>query len=241
MRFAAILFSLWVSVVQAVEPGILQFTIGGKTFSTVSALGALETKNGRVRIYIGVKDVSAKFMLMITADVAQGDEKKPMVLTTEDSSICFTLRTQQGALAILPHQQLAQSTDSLYMERVEVDSGQLEEVPATSQPNQSGQFGNYHQEKKYRKKIKLEYRKAKPKWHSMSKKERLASGEGVIENGAFRNSHLLLQINPVVAGGKVVAINGTFGGSGRFSTSITGAEQRSIQGGNFNVKVQYAP
>lgn len=241
MRLLTAILFLLPPVIQAIEPGTLQFTLGGRSFTTTNALGALEAKNGRVRIHIGVKDVTAKFMLVITADVAQGEEKKPMVLTTEDSSICLTLRTAQGSLAILPHQQLVRSTDSLYTQRVEVETDQLEEVPSSNYATQSDKHTNHHQEKKYRKKIKVEYQKVKPKWHGMSRKERFASGEGVIENGAFRNSYVILQINPVLSGGKVVTINGTFGGSGRFSTSISGAEQRPIQNGSFSVKVQNVP
>ena len=241
MRVLAVIFLSWIPALYGAEPGVLQFNLGGKSFSTSNALGFFETKKGKTRIHIGVKDVSAKFMLMITAEVPAGDEKKPLILTTEDSSLSLTLRSAHGSLAVLPHRQLAQPTDSLYTQRVEVETEELEEIPVTDHTARMGAHGDRRQEKKYRKKIRIEYHKVKPKWHSMSSKERLQSGEGVIENGAFRDSYMLLQLNPVISGGKVVAINGTFGGSGRMSTTISGAQQKSIEGGSFNVRVQYAP
>ncbi len=226
------------SALQALNPGELQFAVGAKQYTTTHAQGVVVTKNGKVRIHIAVKDVEARFMLLLTAEVAKGDELKPLTLTTQDSSLAVTLRTMQGSMAVLPHQQLAQVNDTSYVERVEVESDQLEEVP-----DEKGRLGNGHHghAKKYRKKIRSEYRKVRPRWHTMSAKERLATGEGVIENGAFRDSFLSLQLIPVLSGGKVVSYDGTFAGSGRFSKSISGAEQKPIQGGVFNVKVQNVP
>lgn len=237
MRFLAVISFLFLFAAHALNPGELQFTVGGKKFSTTKAQSAMTVKNGKVRILIAVKDTTAKFMLIITADVDAGDEKKPLILTTEDSSLSLTLRTLQGSLAILPHQQLVRSADLTYTQRVEVQTDELEEEPRGPQKHN----GEKHQGAKLRKKMKAEYRQVKPVWHAMSKKDRLATGEGVIQNGAFRGTFFSLQLNPVVSGGKVVSLTGGFTGSGRSSNSISGAELKPIHDGVFSVKVQHAP
>lgn len=238
MRFFATILLFISPALAALNLGELQFVIGNKKYITTHAQGIVTTKNGRVRIHIAVKDIDSRFMLILTADVAKGEEIKPLTLTTLDSSLGVTLRTMQGSMAVLPHQQLAQINDLAYVQRVEVETDQLEEVP-----NEQDRHGHAHgkSEKKFRKKIRTEYRKVKPRWHTMSAKERLATGEGVIENGAFRDSFLSLQLIPVVSGGKVVSYDGSFTGNGRFSKSISGAEQKPIQGGAFNVRVQNVP
>lgn len=238
MRIFAAIFVLLTPALQALNLGELQFVIGGKRYSTTSAQGAIVVKNGRARIHIAVKDTTARFMLILTADVAKGEEIKPLTLTTHDSALSVSLRTMQGSMAVLPHQQLARINDLTYTERVEVQTDELEEVP--EQPGRHHEGHGKH-EKKFRKKIRSEYRKVRPRWHTMSIKDRLATGEGVIENGAFRDSFLSLQLIPVVSGGKVVSYDGSFGGSGRFSKSISGAEQKAIQGGAFSVRVQNVP
>ncbi len=238
MRFTAAIFLLLSPALAALNLGELQFVIGGKKYNTTHAQGIITTKNGRVRIHIAVKDIDSRFMLVLTADVAKGEETKPLTLTTQDSALGVTLRTMQGSMAVLPHQQLAQINDLTYTERVQVETDQLEQVP-----EEHGRHGHSHGrlEKKFRKKIRSEYRKVRPRWHTMSAKERLATGEGVIENGAFRDAFLSLQLIPVVSGGKVVSYDGSFAGSGRFSKSISGAEIKPIQGGVFSVKVQSVP
>ena len=236
MRFWATVLLFCTPALWALNQGELQFVVGGKKYTTTNAQGAITTKNGRVRIHIAVKDVEARFMLVLTADVAKGEETKPLSLTTQDSSLGISLRTAQGSMAVLPHQQLAQVNDLIYVERVQVETGELEEIP-----EEHGRHGHGKSERKFRKKIRSEYRKVRPRWHTMSAKERLATGEGVIENGAFRDSFLSLQLVPVVSGGKVMSYDGSFSGSGRFSKSISGAEQKPIQGGIFSVKVHNVP
>lgn len=238
MRFFAAIFFLLAPALQALNLGELQFVVGNKRYTTTNAQAIIVNKNGKVRIHVAVKDVESRFMLVLTADVAQGEETKPLTLTTQDSSLAVTLRTAQGSMAVLPHQQLAQVNDLSYVERVEVETDQLEEVP-----DERGMHGHHHnkREKKYRKKIRSEYRKVRPRWHTMSTKERLATGEGVIENGAFRDSFLSLQLIPVVSGGKVVSYDGSFAGSGKFSKSISGSELKPIHGGVFSVRVQSVP
>lgn len=237
MRFFAVISFLSFSGIHALNPGELQFTVGNKNFSTVNAQSAIMVKNGRVRILIAVKDSTAKFMLIITADVDSGDEKKPLILTTEDSTLSLTLRTLQGSLAILPHRQLARSADLTYTQRVDVQTDELEVEPHSLLK----QTGDKHQSLRQRKKVRVEYRKVRPAWQTMSKKDRLATGEGVIQNGAFRDTFFSLQLTPVISGGKVVSLAGGFAGNGRFSASVSGAELKPIRSGIFNVKVQYAP
>lgn len=224
----------------ALDQGELQFSVAGKTYSTAHAQAVVHTQKGRTRIYIAVKDVTQRFMLLLSADVEKGSETKPLFLTTEDSNLSISLRTAQGALAILPYQQMAKPTALEYTERVDVDSGQWEDDPNEA-PETHGHHHGHKKERRKRKKIRSEYRKVKPRWHTMTRQERLASGEGVIQNGTFKDTYFVLQLTPVVSANKVVSFTGTFSGSGRFSRSIAGAEVKPVQNGAFNVRVENVP
>ena len=226
--------TLFCSALFGVEQGELRFSVGGKTYTTSNAQGVLLLKAKKSRIHIAVKDVSQRFLFMVTADVEPGREKEPLFLTSEDTELSVSLRTSRGVLAILPEVQLAKVDPQLvYIERKDVETGETEEVV-------NGQSGDKHSEQKRlnRRKIRSEYERKTPRWHQMSRSERLKSGSGVIRNEAFRNTFFAIRLVPILAAGKVIAYNGTFSGTGRFSNSIQGGEIRAIEGGEFHVKVE---
>jgi hypothetical protein len=172
-------------------------------------------------------------MLMLTAELKPGQELTPLQLTTEDSTLSVSLRTKQGTFAVMPHTQLAPITEHMYSERVEVETNETEDDPHAA-PSHSGR-------RQKRKKIRAEYRRVKPRWHTMSKEDRIKHGEGVIVNSAFKDALFMLSLQPVVLGGKLVSLDGTFGGTGRLGHGISGNEIKPIQNGSFKVKVQYVP
>jgi hypothetical protein len=231
--FAAVLFSL--SALHAINEGELRFRIGAAEYATANALGLIQARKGKTRICIAVKDVASQFMLVMTADVEAGAEAKPLVLTTEDSALAVSIRTRQGAMAVMPPVQLAQDDPNVqYAERFEVDSGETEDDPDFKSHDHNGS-------KKKRRRIRSEYRRVKPAWHGKSKGERLRSGDGLIGNDAFREVYFSLRLVPVVTQGKVVSYTGSFSGTGRFARSISGAEIKPIEGGTFRVRVEHAP
>ena len=86
--------------------------------------------------------------------------------------------------------------------------------------------------------MKSEYHRVKPRWHEMSRADRLKHGEGVIQNNSFRNTFFALRLVPVLSQGQVVSYTGTFSGAGRFSNSISGGEIRPVERGEFHIKVE---
>lgn len=240
MRLFVIVFYSLLSSAWALGEGDLQFTLAGKTYKTQNAAALVSTKNGKSRIVIAVKDISQRFLLMMTADVVAGRETQALSLNSVDAEIAVTLRTQQGAFALLPQQQLAKETNLTYSERVEIVTGELEDE-AESDADTADRLHGRHREKRKRKKIRSEYRRIKPAWTNMSRSDRLNSGAGVIENGAFRDTHFTLQLTPNVVNGKVVSYQGSFAGSGRFARANSSGEIKSISGGSFHVRVEHAP
>jgi len=222
----------------AISEGELQFTLGGKRYATQNAVAMLQKKADKTRVVIAVKDIEQRFLLLLTADVAKGDELKPLQLNTLDHALALNLRTQQGVFAVLPPTQLAKPNADTYVERVEVDSGQWEDEPGSID---SSDRNRPAQPKQKRRKIKVEYRKVKPRWHQMTREQRELTGEGVIANRAFQDTYFTLTLTPVIVADKVTAYQGAFSGSGRFSRSISGADIRQVQDGAFYVRVQHAP
>jgi hypothetical protein len=225
----------------ALGEGELRFDLAGKSYSTAKAKGAVFVKNGKSRIFIGVKDATNKFILTFTADIPNGDEVRPLNLTTEDSSLAVSLRTTQGSLAVLPQVQLAKNTDITYMERVDVISSEMEDDPDDRDYPGTHGHKNGHYKKRQRRKVRSEYRRVKPRWVGKSKAERMRLGEGIIQNKSFRDTYFSLQLTPVLSQGKVVSYTGSFSGTGRFSRSISGAEIKPISNGVLNVGIEYAP
>jgi hypothetical protein len=240
MRFFAVIAVSLLSGAWALGEGDLQFTLAGRNYTTQNAAALVQTKNGKSRIIIAVKDISQRFLLMMTADVAAGREKQALSLNSVDTEIAVTLRTQQGAFALLPQQQLAKETNLTYSERVDIVTGEIEDE-AESDADISDRLNGKHREKRKRKKIRSEYRRIKPAWIKMSRTDRLNSGAGVIENGAFRDTHFTLQLTPNVVNGKVVSYQGSFAGSGRFAQGNSAGVIKSISGGSFRVRVENAP
>lgn len=228
---------LFVQGVNPLAEGELHFKLGGRTYTTQHATALVQKIGEKTRVMIAVKDIDQKFLLVLTADVAKGDEEKPLQLTTENAALGVTLRTPQGVLAVLPQVQLAKSTADTYSERLETDTGQWEDDQdvVTNEANRQ-----HMREGRRRRKMKVEYRRVKPRWHQLSREERVRSGEGVIANRTFQDTFFTLSVTPVKNAGKVTAYHGTFSGTGRFSRSISGAEVRPIENGVFKVKVQYA-
>lgn len=225
---------LCLSPLWSLDQGELQFAVGGKQYHTTQAQGMVQPIKGKSRIMIAVKDATARFMLILTADVDSGQEKLPLFLNTADSSLTATLKTRQGALAVMPQVQLARVDPRIeYVEVTHVETGETED-----DPEDHVRHSNQGHQRKKRKKLRAEYRRVKPRWHTMDKKERLKSGEGIIENHTFRDTYFTLQLVPVISGGKVVSYTGNFSGTGRYSGSVSGAEVRSISNGAFNVKVE---
>lgn len=221
----------------ALAEGELHFTLGGRHYKTQNAVALLQQKREKVRVMIAVKDIEQRFLLVLTADLAKGDELKPLQLTTVDDALALTLRTPRGVLAVLPAIQLAKPTADLYSERLVVDSGQWEDDPEDRAAGERNQAGHW---RKRRRKIRTEYRKVKPRWQNFTRDERLRTGEGVIANRAFQDTHFTLTLTPVIQSGKVSAYRGAFSGTGRFSRSVNAAEIKQIQDGAFNVRVEYA-
>lgn len=225
---------LCLSPLWSLDQGELRFSVGGKQYVTTQAQGLVQQKKDKARIMIAVKDSNSHFMLLLTADVESGQEKQPLFLNTADSSLTASLRTRQGTLAVMPQVQLARIDPQIsYVEETHVDTGAMEDDPEDRSTNTHAG----HQRKK-RRKMRAEYRRVKPRWHTMDKKDRVKSGEGVIENKAFRDTYFSLHLVPVLSQGKVVSYTGSFAGSGRYSGSRSGSEVRSVSNGTFSVKVE---
>lgn len=224
----------------ALDQGELKFSLGNKNYATQHAQGLIQVKGGKARIHIAVKDVNAHFMLVFTADVQPGWEKQILNLNTEDSSLNVAVRTRAGTFAVTPHTQLAKADTQLtYTERADTETEQLEDEPEEKNLGQSVTSRRDHVAKK-RRKFKSEYRRVKPKWHNMPKSERIKTGEGVISNNSFRDTYFALRLVPVLSQGKVVSYTGSFSGAGRFSSSVSGADVKTIQNGVFHVRVENA-
>jgi len=240
MRAVAFVALLMAAPLIAVGEGELRFNLGGREYSTQHAAALISTHHGKSRIVVAVKDINQRFLLMLSADVAAGSEKQPLHLTSADSDLAVTLRSSQGVFSLLPHQQLAKESNLTYVEKVDVETSEIEDEVESPAEIQDRLHGRSHARRK-RKKIRSEYRRVKPAWAKMSRQDRLNTGAGVIRNDAFKDTHFTLQLTPNVVNGKVVSYQGSFSGSGRFARQTGTGEIKTLSGGVFHVRVEHAP
>lgn len=213
------------------EDGQLRFKLDNTQYSTQQAMAVLKTVGDKKRLFVAVKDREQRFMFALTADLNPADTAKPLQLTTENGAVSLSLRTPQGVLAVLPRYQLAKNTPDLYTERIEkvTDEWEEEPVPATDAQTK--------EKRRLRRKVKVEYQKVKPRWHNYTREQRIESGEGIIDNKAFENTHFVLKLTPIVEQGKLVGYEGNFAGVARFARGLDAAETKAIQNGYFHVRL----
>ncbi|AFM14591.1 hypothetical protein [Turneriella parva] len=240
MRIFAVTILLACTPLVALGEGELQFSLGGRAYATQHAAALVTTRNGKSRIVVAVKDINQRFLLMLSADVAAGNEKQPLYLSSADTDLAVTLRSSQGVFSLLPQQQLAKDANITYVEQVNIETDEFEDELESPAEIQDRLRGKFHARRK-RKKMRSEYRRVKPAWTRMSRQNRLETGAGVIQNGAFRDTHFTLQLTPNVVNGKVVSYQGSFSGSGRFAAQSGSGEIKMLSGGRFHVRVEHAP
>lgn len=215
------------------ESGELRFRLGNTTYSTRHAVAMLKNIQGKKRLVVAVKDIEQRFLFALTADLNPADTTKPLQLSTENGEISLSLRTPQGVLAVLPRYQLAKNTPGLYYtERVEKVTDEWEEEPV-----QNGDEQQSVAKRRLRRKVKVEYQKVKPRWQDYTREQRIASGEGLIDNKAFEDTHFTVKLTPIFEQGRVVGYEGNFSGTGRFARGLEPAEIKPIQNGYFHVRL----
>ncbi|MGK5091990.1 hypothetical protein WDW89_08250 [Deltaproteobacteria bacterium TL4] len=77
-----------------------------------------------------------------------------------------------------------------------------------------------------------------PEWVSMTRAQRIATGQGVIRNKTMEGTDFQLNLAPVLLNGKIIELKGTFAGIVKLGDNSTGeVSQQVLNDGAFRVSV----
>jgi len=178
---------------EAIPENTGNIRIGTKPAETWRELQStiVRRKRGK-RIMIGGKNIQLKSVILITVDIPEGQEKRPMFLNTLDNSITVLIKSPEGEFTAMPHLHLVDEPNLTYIEK-------------RSEPAKFGEAD------------RTTYQRVSPRWQKMNRAERLRSGEGVHINSAYAAVFVSLSLTPVVVNDKVVSYRGKMSGNGKFS------------------------
>ncbi|HRP70518.1 MAG TPA: hypothetical protein PLY93_13400, partial [Turneriella sp.] len=160
-----------VTALFAVSEGELTFSVAGDNYVSHGAQGVLQTLKNQKRIVVAVKDRDAKFLFALTVDVPQESETQTLHLNTHDSVMSVVFRSTKGSMAIMPVVQFAkEDPNAIEIERIEKETNEYESESPADAKLRKRRHNDPHPP---RKKLHVEYRRVKPRWHSMTKEERL--------------------------------------------------------------------
>ncbi len=233
------------------ESGV-SFRIAGRNYSLTGGHAVITNKNGKTQLIIGVKDLTAKAMFAITAELPQGALDSVQEISSEYNPVSLVLMSNKGVYTLAPHVTLARDNFIQYHKREDVDTGGFEDDPE-DRPEQRIHECREHfrhselcyrlmkERRQKRKKIRVEYKKHGPTWVGKSRDERIRSGDGVMRENKYRDTTLVVRITPTVVNGKLTQLTGSFGGVVVYNEGLSPAVKTPIQNGQFSVEVQNVP
>ncbi len=244
------IITLFATAVSAGE-GTFTYQLAGKSYTLNGGMAAIQQKNGKLQLVIGVKDQSARGQLAITAEIAANSLSAPIELNSEIALVSAIFINTQGIYSVAPHVTLARDDFMRYTKKEEIETNETEDDPDDRSHQQLGECGNgmtdacsraqkYHQ-KRRRKKIRVRYVKHAPTWVSKARNERVSSGDGIMKEEKYRDTSLVVRLKPVTVNGKLVRIDGTFAGVMIFNEGMKPGVRTTLQNGQFSVGVQSTP
>lgn len=227
------------------------FSIDNKQYQLTGGHAVVTKKKGKIQLIIAVKDLTAKAMFALTAELPTTALENPQELTSEYNALSLVLMNQKGIYSLVPHTTLARDDFMRYHAREEIMTDEMEDDPDDRIEEKLNDCRNHQyvelcqkitrEKRRRRRKIRVEYKKHGPTWVSKSRDERIRTGDGVMREEKYRDTMFILRINPVVENGKLIRLNGTFGGVVLYNEGMAPAIKTPIQGGQFSVQVQNVP
>lgn len=250
MLFRFALFSILASAVSAGE-GTFTYQLAGKNYTLNGGTAAIQQKNGKLRLVIGVKDQVARGQLAITAELPTATFTNALELNSELAAISAIFVNTQGIYSVAPHITLARDDFMRYTKKEEIETSETEEDPDDFSHRHLSECTNgasdacarvqQNHGKRRRKKIRVRYVKHAPTWVGKTRSERIASGDGIMKEEKYRDTSLVVRLTPVLLNGKVVRIDGTFAGVLIFNEGMKPGVRKTLQNGQFSVGVQSTP
>src|SRR6478736_5176355 len=105
LRLFFIVFCLFAGLAHA-DSGI-SFTVAGRNYQLSGGHAVVSTKHGKTQLVIAVKDMTAKVVFAITAELPPGPLGNPQELSAEFHPVSLVLMNGKGIYSLAPHVTLA--------------------------------------------------------------------------------------------------------------------------------------
>jgi hypothetical protein len=227
------------------------FSIGNKQYQLSGGHAVVTKKKGKIQLIIAVKDLTAKAMFALTAELPLNALENPQELTSEYNALSLVLMNQKGIYSLVPHTTLARDDFMRYHTKQETITDEMEDDPDDRIEEKLHECRHHShvehcqkitkEKRRKRRKVRVEYKKTGPTWVSKSRDERIRTGDGVMREEKYRDTLFILRLNPVIENGKLMRLTGTFGGVVLYNEGMAPAVKTPIQGGQFSVQVQNVP
>ncbi|GAB4422565.1 MAG: hypothetical protein OHK0011_01670 [Turneriella sp.] len=247
MRKIAAVISLCLTAALGAE-GNISFRIGTQNYELSGAHGLLARRKGKTQLVIAVKDTQHKTQFALTAELP-ADLTGPMELTPDVTPLTVVIVNARGIYSFVPHVTLSRDDFMRYTKKEEIATGEMEDDPEDRPEERLEECrrGNLRdclqairQKRRRRPKIKVRYTKHAPTWVGKTREERIAQGDGVAVEEKYRDTSLIVRINPVLVNGKVTSLTGSFAGVMVYNEGMNSAKKIPLQGGAFSVTVKGA-
>lgn len=226
------------------------FTLGGRQYQLQGGQAVLNTVKGRTQLILAVRDVQSKAQIAITAEIPAGAlTGAPLELTADFHLVSAVIINTKGIYSFVPQVTLARDSFMQYVKKEEIATDELEEDPHDRPQDrlaecrqgfseQCMKLMRHHRHK--RKKVRVKYSKHGPTWVGKSREERIATGDGIMREEKFKDTSFILRLVPVLNGGKMTQITGSFAGVMVYNEGMNPAVKLPVQNGQFDLQVHDA-
>lgn len=248
MRTAIAIFLSAIFAAAYAEPGI-NFSVGGKQYRLKGGHAVVNKVKGRTQLILAVRDTTSKAQIAITAEIPDGALDKPLELTSELHLLSAVIVNTRGIYSIVPQVTLARDDFMRYVKKEEIQTGEMEDDPHDRPQDRIAECREgltehchrlMHKHRRKKPKIKVRYSTHGPTWVNKSRSERIATGDGIMREEKYRDTSFILRLTPVVAGGKVTSITGSFAGIMTFNEGMNPAVKMPVQSGEIELQVHDA-
>lgn len=249
MRFVTAIIFSGLFYAAAADAG-MGFTIHGRQYQLQGGQAVVNIVKGRTQLILAVRDVQSKAQIAITAEIPAGAlTGAPLELTADLHPVSAVIVNVKGIYSLAPHVTLSRDDFMQYVKKEEIVTDEVEDDPHDRPQDRLAECRQnlnenclklMHAHRHKRKKVRVKYSKHAPTWVNKTRSERIASGDGIVREEKYKDTSFILRLTPVIHGGKVTQVTGSFAGVMVYNEGMNPAVKLPVQNGKIDLQVHDA-
>lgn len=200
----------------AVEQGQAQLRLNGKTLTINGLKAAITHENGKIELYMGAADTSARTKVNIVLTLP-ADLSGKQSFSSLSNEMLFTLRSPQSTMMIMPAVQPVKTP----LQVIETNPNDPEGFGAAMAARDTRPLYELNKEERNQRHNKLSrhrefksrtFRVKQEDWAKMDLSTRIKTGQGIQKNPGQDDTAIFITVEPVVVNGTIVELKGTLSG-----------------------------